>query len=651
MTCSAQSKSVSRHSIKSQTISSVLKFSFLKKLLAVAAAGLIAAPCVAALSVKDGQLVDANGQAVVLRGVTINHDLAPEKTIQSLKDAAALGANSAQIEFTLRDFSVFPRPIVAQIRQIVETCKLQKLICVLEPNDVAGFGTTPGSTSPSGTVSYWTDLRQPLMGTENFIIVGLGNQHFDNDSASASVYRDGMETYIQGLDAQLSFANFVIMVDGNRWSQDTDRAMHDLARKINNNESLKKQVIYSVDFFDQHVNPDAVRDYIEDFKNIGAPLVIGGFAPVPYYHPFFQGPLPLNAPLLPAEAVMQYAQQHNVGYFAWSWSGNKNPALDLVSDWSPAALTRWGQLAFNSANGIKATSKLASIFTDGSSSSSSSANRPPVANISVAADPNSCHSQVLSGLGSTDPDGDTLTYEWENLAFAYSPTFEYPEISTLVEQGKEVLWQLKVRDGKGGVDTETFNQTYVDNCASSSSSSVYSSTSSVRSSSSSVRSTSSSSAGYSSSSKSSASSSLAKSSSSSRVSSSFTSVKPSSSSQPSSLSSSSKSVSSAASSVAAQGSCTYVVNNQWSQGFTASIRVKNTGTQPINGWNVTWQYTDGSSITGSWNTSLSGTNPYAAKNLSWNTIIKPGQTVEFGFQGKKPAGAAGVPKVTGSVCQ
>jgi chitin-binding protein len=97
--------------------------------------------------------------------------------------------------------------------------------------------------------------------------------------------------------------------------------------------------------------------------------------------------------------------------------------------------------------------------------------------------------------------------------------------------------------------------------------------------------------------------------------------------------------------------CTYVISNQWNNGFTAVIRIKNNRTTAINGWSVNWAYSDASRITNSWNITLSGSNPYTAVNLGWNANIQPGQTVEFGFQGTKPNGAAAqVPSVTGAAC-
>ena len=124
----------------------------------------------------------------------------------------------------------------------------------------------------------------------------------------------------------------------------------------------------------------------------------------------------------------------------------------------------------------------------------------------------------------------------------------------------------------------------------------------------------------------------------------------SSSSISSSVSSITSSRSSSSSSIAA-ANCQYVISNQWNNGFTGVIRIKNNGTSAINTWNVAWSYTDGSKITNSWNANVTGTNPYSASNLDWNKTIQPGQAVEFGFQGTKSNSSAQVPVITGSVCQ
>jgi endoglucanase len=96
--------------------------------------------------------------------------------------------------------------------------------------------------------------------------------------------------------------------------------------------------------------------------------------------------------------------------------------------------------------------------------------------------------------------------------------------------------------------------------------------------------------------------------------------------------------------------CTYTIQNEWNTGFVAVIKINNNTATAINGWTVSWQYS-ANRITNSWNATLTGSNPYSATNLSWNSSIQPGQTVEFGFQGNKNnALAAEVPSVTGAVC-
>ncbi|HTF96656.1 MAG TPA: cellulose binding domain-containing protein [Cellvibrio sp.] len=112
--------------------------------------------------------------------------------------------------------------------------------------------------------------------------------------------------------------------------------------------------------------------------------------------------------------------------------------------------------------------------------------------------------------------------------------------------------------------------------------------------------------------------------------------------------STSRSSSSVASSVAASGNCSYVIVNNWGSGFVGAIRITNKGTSAINGWNVNWTYAGSTRLSGSWNATVSGSNPYSASNLSWNGSIQPGQTVEFGFQGTHST--AEIPVVTGSVC-
>src|SRR5688572_11667207 len=70
--------------------------------------------------------------------------------------------------------------------------------------------------------------------------------------------------------------------------------------------------------------------------------------------------------------------------------------------------------------------------------------------------------------------------------------------------------------------------------------------------------------------------------------------------------------------------CDYVIQSEWGNGFVAAVRITNDTSTAINGWSVSWNYTDGSRRTGSWNANISGGNPYTATGVGWNDRINPG---------------------------
>ena len=99
----------------------------------------------------------------------------------------------------------------------------------------------------------------------------------------------------------------------------------------------------------------------------------------------------------------------------------------------------------------------------------------------------------------------------------------------------------------------------------------------------------------------------------------------------------------------ASAACTYSIESEWSTGFVANITIKNDTGAALNNWNVNWQYTN-NRMTSGWNANFSGSNPYAATNMSWNGSIAPGQSISFGFQGEKNSSTAERPTATGAAC-
>ena len=62
---------------------------------------------------------------------------------------------------------------------------------------------------------------------------------------------------------------------------------------------------------------------------------------------------------------MQYCKiENSIGYMAWSWKGNSGGVeyLILLKKWTVCLSPDWGENVINGTYGIKATSKICTIF-------------------------------------------------------------------------------------------------------------------------------------------------------------------------------------------------------------------------------------------------------------------------------------------------
>ncbi|MFV2120281.1 cellulose binding domain-containing protein [Streptomyces sp. Act-28] len=76
-----------------------------------------------------------------------------------------------------------------------------------------------------------------------------------------------------------------------------------------------------------------------------------------------------------------------------------------------------------------------------------------------------------------------------------------------------------------------------------------------------------------------------------------------------------------------------VTTNSWNSGLTASLRITNTGTAPVDGWSLGFTLPPGQSLTNGWNavySTRSGT--VTATNAAYNGRIAPGAGVSIGYQ-------------------
>jgi len=77
----------------------------------------------------------------------------------------------------------------------------------------------------------------------------------------------------------------------------------------------------------------------------------------------------------------------------------------------------------------------------------------------------------------------------------------------------------------------------------------------------------------------------------------------------------------------------YRVSNQWHDGFTGDVTVRNLGNVPWNGWIAAWNFASNQQITNLWNGAVNQSGQAVqVANASWNGTVAAGGSTSFGFQ-------------------
>ncbi|WP_028806199.1 cellulase family glycosylhydrolase [Streptomyces sp. 303MFCol5.2] len=299
------------------------------------------------LHISDGRLVESNGNDFVMRGVNHAHTWYPGRTQQSLADIKAMGANAVRV--VLADGHRWSANSASDVATVVAQCKANRLICVLEVHDTTGYGEDTAAGTLDQAADYWIGLKDVLAGQENYIIVNIGNEPWGNTDPAG--WTDPTIAAIK----KLRNAGFqhTIMVDAPNWGQDWQGVMRANAQAVYAADTTGN-LIFSIHMYSVFDTAAEITDYLNAFVDARLPILIGEFG-----GPADQWGDPDE------DTMMATAQQLDLGYLAWSWSGNTDPILDLTINFDPAQLSSWGQRIFNGVNGIAQTAEEATIFGGG----------------------------------------------------------------------------------------------------------------------------------------------------------------------------------------------------------------------------------------------------------------------------------------------
>ncbi|MCF2128434.1 cellulase family glycosylhydrolase [Strepomyces sp. STD 3.1] len=336
----------------------------------------------AGLHISEGRLLEGNGNDFVMRGVNHAHTWYPGET-QSLADVKALGANTVRV--VLSDGHRWSENSPEDVAAVVGQCKANRLICVLEVHDTTGYGEDAAAGTLDHAADYWIGLKDVLAGQEDYVVVNIGNEPWGNTDPA------GWTAPTIAAVEKLRDAGFqhTIMVDAPNWGQDWQGVMRANAKSVYDADPTGN-LIFSIHMYSVYDTAQEITDYLNAFVDAGLPILIGEFG-----GPADQWGDPDE------DTMMATAEQLDLGYLAWSWSGNTDPVLDLALDFDPSRLSSWGERIFHGVNGIAQTAKEATVYGGGTPGDTEAPTAPGAPAASAVTDT----SVTLGWAASTDDTG------------------------------------------------------------------------------------------------------------------------------------------------------------------------------------------------------------------------------------------------------
>lgn len=327
-------------------------------LAAIAASLFFVGPAYAAtgLHISGTDIVESTGQKLIMRGINHAHTWYTNQT-KSFADIKATGANTVRVVLSGGRWTANS---AADVANVIALCKQNKLICVLEDHDTTGYGEDSAAYSLDQAVDYWIGLKSVLAGQEDYIVINIGNEPIGNTSpeqwtsATAAAIRKMRGNGFQHL----------LMVDAPNWGQDWKFVMRDTGQTVLDADTAHNTVL-SIHMYAVFNTAASIVAYLDAVKAKGWPLVIGEFG------------WQFASSEVDDQTVLAQAQARGLGYLGWSWAGNTDPILDMTTNFDATQLTTWGRRIVDGVNGIRATSKQASIYGTGTPPSSPSTTNPP----------------------------------------------------------------------------------------------------------------------------------------------------------------------------------------------------------------------------------------------------------------------------------
>lgn len=293
--------------------------------------------------VEGSTLYDANGNPFVMRGINHAHCWYEDQAINAIQGIAGTGSNCVRL--VLADGEQWTATSAQMVEALINRCKQEKMIVILEVHDATGY---KDKESLLKAAQYFVELKDSLIGQEDYVIINIANEWQGNNES-----RLWKEAYLEAIpmlrEAGLAHT---IMIDSAGWGQ-YGRCIQDGGEELLAADPLGN-VMFSLHMYGTAGGSESsIEKNLCYATDLNLCVCVGEFG---YTHTDGD---------VQEDYLMQYCQDNQIGYIAWSWKGNGGGVeyLDLAQDWKGETLSAdWGEVVVNGENGIRETSQICTVF-------------------------------------------------------------------------------------------------------------------------------------------------------------------------------------------------------------------------------------------------------------------------------------------------
>lgn len=294
---------------------------------------------------RAGKLIDAEGNAFIIRGINNAHIWFGEKAYDALDAIAGIGANTVRIVWNTKGED-------AALERIIRRCIELQMVPMVELHDVTG--STSGERLVDMARWYSEPARAAMLRKyERYLLVNVANE-WGAHEVSTELW---LSSYTQAVQLMRETGyQTTLVVDAPGWGQN-------ITPIIKAGQSLvdadpAHNILFSIHMYGSWNCAGRVERKLAKCHKLQLPIIVGEFG-----YNYANGKNNLRC-RVDHTTILSTCNTLGLGYMPWSWTGNnqENQWLNLVSpsDWS--TLTWWGEQVVSGSGGITETSCKASIF-------------------------------------------------------------------------------------------------------------------------------------------------------------------------------------------------------------------------------------------------------------------------------------------------